>query len=123
MLNCGDRISRDQRGNALDSRNEGRAGSAAYRLGEVVEVDGGEAEEVLAAEPPDRRHACPPPRPSLGSTLWRRRNGVLVARRGGAGLGAAAALYPEFRIRVSSLFRLFPSLVGLEPRLVEASRG
>jgi len=118
MLNCGDRISRDQRGNALDSRNEGRAGSAAYRLGEVVEVDGCEAEEVVAAEPPDRRHACPPPRPSLGSTLWRRRNGVLVAGRSGSSLGAA--LYPEFRIRVSppSL-----SLVELGPRLVEASGG
>ena len=118
MLNCGERIERSERElPRIKERGETR-GSAAYRLGEVVEVDGGEAEEVVAAEPPDRRHACPPPRPSLGSTLWRRRNGVLVAGRSGSSLGAA--LYPEFRIRVSppSL-----SLVELGPRLVEASGG
>lgn len=28
-----------------------------HRLGEVVQVDGGEAEEVVAAEPTDCRHA------------------------------------------------------------------
>jgi hypothetical protein len=43
----------------------------AYRLGQVVEVDGCEAEEIVAAEPPDGRHAHLPPLLPFGSVRWR----------------------------------------------------
>ena len=120
MLNCGERIERSERElPRIKERGETR-GSAAYRLGEVVEVDGGEAEEVLAAEPPDRRHAS-----SVPPYLPFSRSGAVAApergpRRRTERVEVGAALYPEFRIRVSppSL-----SLVELGPRLVEASRG
>lgn len=48
---------REIRGDALESRDERRERPESYRLREVVEVDGGEAEEVVAAEPADRRHS------------------------------------------------------------------
>jgi hypothetical protein len=57
----------------------------AYRLGEVVEVDGCEAEEVVAAEPADRRHASLPPRLPLGAVRRRRRSGVSSPGRVGLG--------------------------------------
>jgi hypothetical protein len=57
-----------------------------HRLGEVVQVDGGEAEEVVAAEPTDCRHASFSP---LSLSLL----GPAASRVGAAGWGAA--LYPD----------------------------
>jgi hypothetical protein len=56
----------------------------AHRLGEVVQVDGGEAEEVVAAEPADRRHASFSPSLSLSLSLSAR-GGSERGRRGGVG--------------------------------------
>lgn len=55
-------------GRTPSSNQETRRGKEgrAYGLGEVVEVDGGEAEEVVAAEPADGRHGIT--RRFLGST-------------------------------------------------------
>ena len=66
----------------------------AHRFGEVVQVDGGEAEEVVAAEPADRRHASFSPRFSLCS--GRRRAGP--ARRGRRSIGIRDSLSLARRI-------------------------
>lgn len=49
-----------------------------HRLGEVVQVDGGEAEEVVAAEPTDCRHASFSP---LSLSLSTRAGGEQGRRR------------------------------------------
>jgi hypothetical protein len=56
----------------------------AYGLGEVVEVNRGEAEQVVAAEPADGRHSLP-----LASSAY---GGWTESRRG---WGGAAALYSD----------------------------
>jgi hypothetical protein len=59
-----------------------------HRLGEVVQVDGGEAEEVVAAEPTDCRHASFSP---LSLSLL----GPAASRVGGERSRLGAALYPD----------------------------
>jgi hypothetical protein len=85
---------------ASQSKDERRLQLAAYRLGEMVEVNGREAEEVVAAEPPDGRHAFLPPLLPFSSVqrLWRRSG---ISSPG----GGAAALYRDFLV----------SCVGLGP--------
>lgn len=75
--------------------NKGKRGgeaSVAHRLGEVVQVHGGEPEEVVAAEPADRRHASFSARGGGG-------------RRAASGAGAAGWGRRSIRIRVSSFSR------------------
>lgn len=72
----------------------------AHRLGEVVQVHGSEAEEVVAAEPADRRHASFFPRLSLF--------GAAASGAGAAGWGRRS-----IRIRNSSFSRRpVPGRVG-----------
>jgi hypothetical protein len=66
-----------------------------HRLGEVVQVDGGEAEEVVAAEPTDCRHASFSPL-SLSLSLYSGR------RRAGSAASAAGWGRRSIRIRDSS---------------------